>query len=128
MDRLAESAGVSVKTVRMAERGTHWPQARSRTGLERALGWTPGAIDAARTGVRPTVVPDEPEIAPTPTSERRVRLVPAPEEHESPATEVSVTVGSDSDVAIRALEEEVRSQGTVIRVLTAEIERLRRPS
>ena len=137
MDRLAEAAGVSVKTIRMTERGTHWPQARSRKGLEEALGWMEGSLQAAREGFTPRCVEDLggpilDEPAPQSAPQRPMRLV------REEATPARASSAADAWMALTAPEEPasaaeeiamlrdlIRSQHEVIAVLTAEIRRLK---
>ncbi|WP_067827083.1 helix-turn-helix domain-containing protein [Actinomadura kijaniata] len=47
-ERLAEQAGVTVKTIYNLESAGRWPQARTRAAVEAALRWRPG--DLARIG------------------------------------------------------------------------------
>ncbi|MBW8482232.1 helix-turn-helix domain-containing protein [Actinomadura parmotrematis] len=52
-ERLAERAGVTVKTVYNLEGGGRWPQARTRSALEAALDWEPGDLGRIAEGGEP---------------------------------------------------------------------------
>jgi transcriptional regulator with XRE-family HTH domain len=49
--RLAEEAGLAFNTVSEFMRGSRdWPRASTRHAMERALGWSPGAMERIATG------------------------------------------------------------------------------
>ncbi|GLZ13270.1 hypothetical protein Acsp04_35050 [Actinomadura sp. NBRC 104425] len=53
-ERLAERAGVTVKTVYNLESAERWPQARTRAAIEEALEWRPGDLVRIAEGGEPT--------------------------------------------------------------------------
>lgn len=59
-ERLAERAGVTVKTVYNLESGERWPQARTRSAIEDALRWRPGDLARIGAGMEPLGRPDRP--------------------------------------------------------------------
>ncbi|MQY08088.1 helix-turn-helix transcriptional regulator [Actinomadura macrotermitis] len=52
-ERLAERAGVTVKTVYNLEAAERWPQARTRAAIEAALEWGPGDLSRIAEGGEP---------------------------------------------------------------------------
>ncbi|WP_131739386.1 helix-turn-helix domain-containing protein [Actinomadura roseirufa] len=56
-ERLAERAGVTVKTIYNLESGERWPQARTRSAIEDALQWRPGDLARIGEGREPLGVP-----------------------------------------------------------------------
>lgn len=60
-ERLAERAGVTVKTVYNLEAGERWPQARTRAAVEAALRWRAGDLVRIAGGDEP--LGTEPEDA-----------------------------------------------------------------
>ncbi|GAA4105903.1 MULTISPECIES: helix-turn-helix domain-containing protein [Actinomadura] len=66
-ERLAERAGVTVKTVYNLESAERWPQARTRAAIEEALEWRPGDLVRIAEGGEPAPgrdgTPDEMAVA-----------------------------------------------------------------
>lgn len=76
--QVADEAGVSTETLyRIADGRT--PRTTTRKGIERALRWQPGSIDAIAHEGEPTPLAAEPEPAPRPTEPDPADY---PDEHE----------------------------------------------
>lgn len=60
-EQLAESAGVTVKTIYNLEAGERWPQARTRSAIEMALEWQSGDLVRIAEGHEPTPMPGKGE-------------------------------------------------------------------
>ena len=59
---VAGLAGVTGETLRAVRKGSNEPSSLTKRGIERALKWTPGSVDAVLAGIAPT------ERTPTRTS------------------------------------------------------------
>lgn len=57
-EALADRAGVTAETVRAIRRGENLPSALTKEGLENALGWDRGSIDAIWSDGDPVVLAD----------------------------------------------------------------------
>lgn len=69
---VADIAGVTGETLRAVRKGSNEPSSLTKSGIERALSWEAGSVDAVLGGGRPVLMPPQLRVS-------QVRLsVPAP--------------------------------------------------